>query len=39
MNEDLGESHMFAWDFNGAEEYAIYGWAKWTPIKNRSTWH
>jgi len=23
----------------GAEDYAVYGWAKWTPISEKADWH
>lgn len=39
MHEDLGTKFEYPCEFNGAEEYAAYGWAKWTRPKSRTTWH
>nr|AWX67867.1 carboxy-terminal crystallin fold protein [Philasterides dicentrarchi] len=39
MADPLRETFEYPWEFNGAEEYAVWGWAKWTPVRPRATWH
>jgi hypothetical protein len=39
MNDTEIKEIVYPSEFNGAEEYAVYGWAKWHNIKNRAGCH
>jgi hypothetical protein len=39
MNDTEIPERVYPNEYRGAEEYAVYGWAKWNNIPNRTTWH